>query len=437
MRRAAAALDCATRMNKLKARCCTAGITQSWFIALKSHIFDRVSLALVYDSDSADRRSREEQHASDRERDLLSSASFARSSHPSSTLECQQRLVFASNMEHQEKQPEAAAPAAAAGDAAAPAPAARAPPPPPPPPAASTASSQFAQQLIEQKEREVQQSLAAKWASVREVERELQQLQLQLKMTAGPKKHALEMLRRKIEAEDAAAAALRKRRDAAKAALAALEEELAQREAAKRRLCDELALLVSTSVTTQLERFDGLKQQLDTLMAGVGSGGSGGGSGDGGGGGGAATASVGRSMSAPPAQAAAAAAAVAGSSTASAASAGASAPTTAAAAAAAEAAGTAPASGAGDQQQQPSSEGGDDDVRRRQEQQQQQAEAAAAARKAMAAAAAAARGRHVQLPGSPAAAGQQPRRPPLGANSVAAPAAATRASDGRFAGFDC
>ena len=53
-------------------------------------------------------------------------------------------------------------------------------------------------------------------AGIKEVERELAALQLQLRMNVGPKKHALEMLRRKIEAQNERVRAAALRRDATK-----------------------------------------------------------------------------------------------------------------------------------------------------------------------------------------------------------------------------
>ena len=40
--------------------------------------------------------------------------------------------------------------------------------------------------------------IAKNYSRIKDVERELAQLQLQLKLTAGPKKHALEHLRKKV-----------------------------------------------------------------------------------------------------------------------------------------------------------------------------------------------------------------------------------------------
>lgn len=54
------------------------------------------------------------------------------------------------------------------------------------------------------------------YSRIKEVERELSALQLQLRVNVGPKKQALEMLRRKIEAQNERVKGAAARRDVAK-----------------------------------------------------------------------------------------------------------------------------------------------------------------------------------------------------------------------------
>lgn len=63
----------------------------------------------------------------------------------------------------------------------------------------------------------VSRSIALNYGRIRDVERELGNLQLQLKLTSGPKKHALEMLRKKIETQNERVVYVRARHTAAKA----------------------------------------------------------------------------------------------------------------------------------------------------------------------------------------------------------------------------
>lgn len=58
--------------------------------------------------------------------------------------------------------------------------------------------------------------IASNYSRVRDVERELSQLQLQLKITAGPKRSALEHLRKKIELQNIKVVAARDRNRVAK-----------------------------------------------------------------------------------------------------------------------------------------------------------------------------------------------------------------------------
>lgn len=58
--------------------------------------------------------------------------------------------------------------------------------------------------------------IQANYGKIKEVERELASLQLQLRVNVGPKKHALEMLRRKIETQNEKVKAATARRDVTK-----------------------------------------------------------------------------------------------------------------------------------------------------------------------------------------------------------------------------
>ena len=86
---------------------------------------------------------------------------------------------------------------------------------------------------------------------IRDVERDLSQLQLQLRLTAGPKRQGLELLRRKIGEQNERVVSVRRRHDAAKQALLVLEEELKREEDAKERLCGELNTLIQQNADQQ------------------------------------------------------------------------------------------------------------------------------------------------------------------------------------------
>ncbi|PNW71618.1 hypothetical protein CHLRE_16g661800v5 [Chlamydomonas reinhardtii] len=274
-------------------------------------------------------------------------------------------------------------------------------------------------------------SIAKNYGRIREVERELGNLQLQLKLTAGPKKHALELLRKKIEIQNEKVASVRAKHTVAKATYERLDAELKREEDAKDQLCGELNTLVQQAAKAQLDKLEELKTHLESLYAGV----------------------LPKELVAQQAAAAAAAAAAAVVVQAN-------------AAAAAAAGTTGPAPGAGSQQgaAQPGASA-DDQQRQEVERRRQEEEAAAAAAAAAVerqrqeeaerrkreaeAAAAAARARHVSLnpaagpsgPGAPQQGRASPQAPPArprpaGGAPAAAAAAPANASGGRFLGFD-
>ena len=58
------------------------------------------------------------------------------------------------------------------------------------------------QQVIEEKEKELVMCIAQNYNKLKDVEKELAGVQLQLRLTSGPKKSALELMRKKIEAQN-------------------------------------------------------------------------------------------------------------------------------------------------------------------------------------------------------------------------------------------
>lgn len=97
------------------------------------------------------------------------------------------------------------------------------------------------------------------------MEKELATLQLQLKLTSGPKRSALEMLRRKIEVQNEKVVAARRHQQRTKEAAHAAEEVLAAEERIKDQLCQELNLLIQESAHSQLNKLDQLMNRLELL----------------------------------------------------------------------------------------------------------------------------------------------------------------------------
>ena len=79
-------------------------------------------------------------------------------------------------------------------------------------------------------------------------------LGLQVRLTSGPKRHALEMMRSKIEQQNERVVSARQRHAVAKQAFMLLDEELKREEEAKERLCSELNMLIQQSAELQVGR---------------------------------------------------------------------------------------------------------------------------------------------------------------------------------------
>lgn len=125
----------------------------------------------------------------------------------------------------------------------------------------------YATQVIEQKEQQLKDSIQRNYSKLKGVEKELEGLQLQLRLTSGPKKSALELLRKKIESQNEKVVASRSKFAAAKRFMLAVEKELKEAEAVKAQLCSELNLLVHQSTHAQLAKLQQLSLQLEGLEA--------------------------------------------------------------------------------------------------------------------------------------------------------------------------
>ncbi|XP_020582824.1 uncharacterized protein LOC110026281 isoform X2 [Phalaenopsis equestris] len=103
------------------------------------------------------------------------------------------------------------------------------------------------------------------YSKIRDVERELENLTLEVKLTAGPKKAALEHMRKKIELANERLRAAKLKEENAKRAWEAAVQVVKDEEAAKQILCDDLNKLVQESANTQYSRLEELKRRLEAL----------------------------------------------------------------------------------------------------------------------------------------------------------------------------
>ncbi|CAL5225456.1 g8276 [Coccomyxa viridis] len=130
----------------------------------------------------------------------------------------------------------------------------------------------FSEKIIEEKERHLRECIQNNYSRIKDVERELSGLQMQLKLSTGPKRSALMMLRKKIELQNERVLAARERQKAAKKVFEATDEALKEEDAAKERLCSELNMLVQQSAHAQLEKLEQLTARLERMNQYVGRG---------------------------------------------------------------------------------------------------------------------------------------------------------------------
>mmetsp|Transcript_17844 Transcript_17844/g.42819 ORF Transcript_17844/g.42819 Transcript_17844/m.42819 type:complete len:278 (+) Transcript_17844:151-984(+) len=125
------------------------------------------------------------------------------------------------------------------------------------------------EKLIEEKESRLRSVIAENYSRIRDVESELKELQLQLKMTSGPKKSVLELLRQKIESQNDRISDCRAKYQDSKKAMEAAAAELEKEEGVKAQLCEELNLVVQQSANAQFEKLEQLTARLEQLSSGI------------------------------------------------------------------------------------------------------------------------------------------------------------------------
>ncbi|KAG6422589.1 hypothetical protein SASPL_119167 [Salvia splendens] len=103
------------------------------------------------------------------------------------------------------------------------------------------------------------------YSKIRDVERELANLSMEMKLTAGPKKAALEHLRKKIEMSTERIRLAKMKEEQAKKAWEAAAKDVRDEEASKQKLCDDLNNLVQESSNSQLARLEELKRRMESL----------------------------------------------------------------------------------------------------------------------------------------------------------------------------
>ncbi|KFK26794.1 hypothetical protein AALP_AA8G294400 [Arabis alpina] len=123
----------------------------------------------------------------------------------------------------------------------------------------------YTEKIIEEEQLQLRKYIAENYSKIRDVEREFGNLSMEMKLTAGPKKAALEHLRKKIEACTEKIHAAKLKEDEARKAFEAASKVVMDEEAIKQRLCDDLNSLVQESSNTQYAKLEELKRKLEAL----------------------------------------------------------------------------------------------------------------------------------------------------------------------------
>ncbi|KAF6160388.1 hypothetical protein GIB67_019157, partial [Kingdonia uniflora] len=103
------------------------------------------------------------------------------------------------------------------------------------------------------------------YSRIRDVERELANLTFEVKLTAGPKKAALEHIRKKIEMSTEKIRLAKLKEEQARKAWEESSKAIKDEEAIKQQLCEDLNQLVQESSNTQFSRLEELKRRLEAM----------------------------------------------------------------------------------------------------------------------------------------------------------------------------
>ncbi|KAJ3682634.1 hypothetical protein LUZ60_015207 [Juncus effusus] len=123
----------------------------------------------------------------------------------------------------------------------------------------------YTEKVIAAEQLQLKKYIQENYTKIRDVERELENLNLEMKLTAGPKKAALEHLRKKIEMSTERIRLAKLKEDQAKKAWEAAAQVVKEEEAAKQKLCEDLNNLVQESASSQFSRLEELKKRLEAL----------------------------------------------------------------------------------------------------------------------------------------------------------------------------
>ncbi|CAH9139768.1 unnamed protein product [Cuscuta epithymum] len=123
----------------------------------------------------------------------------------------------------------------------------------------------YTEKLIEEEKLHLRKYIEENYSKIRDVERELTNLTMEMKLTAGPKKAALEHMRRKIELTTEKIHAAKLKEEQARKDWEAAKQAVKDEESVKQKLCEDLNNLVQESNSSQFARLEELKRRLEAL----------------------------------------------------------------------------------------------------------------------------------------------------------------------------
>ncbi|KAL3325301.1 hypothetical protein AABB24_039077 [Solanum stoloniferum] len=123
----------------------------------------------------------------------------------------------------------------------------------------------YTEKIIEEEQLQLRKYIAENYSKIRDVEKEFANLSMEMKLTAGPKKAALELMRQKIEMSTERIRVAKLKEEQARKAWEAASQAVKDEEAIKQKLCEDMNSLVLESSNSQLVRLEELKKRLEAL----------------------------------------------------------------------------------------------------------------------------------------------------------------------------
>lgn len=123
----------------------------------------------------------------------------------------------------------------------------------------------YTEKIIEAEQLQLRKYIDENYSKIRDVEKELANLSMEMKLTAGPKKAALEHMRKKIEMSTEKVRIAKQKEEQARKAWETALKAVKDEEDFKQKLCEDLNNLVRESSNTQLARLEELKRKLEAL----------------------------------------------------------------------------------------------------------------------------------------------------------------------------